>query len=153
MVKHLSAKLLLLLSFLFLGYMTGLAQSGEVTGTVTDAADGQTLPGVTILIRGTTIGTTTDVEGKYTIIVEPDATLVFSYVGYETQEIVVQPNTTVNVALNVALTELEEFVVIGYGIQKKEDATGSITAIDAKAFNTGAITSPTELITGKIAGV
>ena len=153
MVKHLSAKLLLLLSFLFLGYMTGLAQSGEVTGTVTDAADGQTLPGVTILIRGTTIGTTTNVEGKYTIIVEPDATLVFSYVGYETQEIVVQPNTTVNVALNVALTELEEFVVIGYGIQKKEDATGSITAIDAKAFNTGAITSPTELITGKIAGV
>ncbi|MBE9480519.1 MAG: carboxypeptidase-like regulatory domain-containing protein, partial [Bacteroidetes bacterium] len=118
MVKHLSAKLLLLLSFLFLGYMTGLAQSGEVTGTVTDAADGQTLPGVTILIRGTTIGTTTNVEGKYTIIVEPDATLVFSYVGYETQEIVVQPNTTVNVALNVVLTELEEFVVIGYGIQK-----------------------------------
>ena len=143
----------MLLSLLFLGYMTGIAQTGEVTGTVTDASDGQTLPGVTILIKGTTIGTTTDVEGNYTIMVEPDAILVFSYVGYETQEIMVQPNTIVNVALNVGLAELEEFVVIGYGVQKKEDATGSITAIDAKAFNTGAITAPSELITGKIAGV
>ncbi|MCD4789857.1 MAG: TonB-dependent receptor [Bacteroidales bacterium] len=133
--------------------MTGFAQTGEVTGTVTDATDGQTLPGVTILIKGTTIGTATDVEGNYTIMVEPDAILVFSYIGYETQEIMVQPNTVINVALNVGLADLEEFVVIGYGVQKKEDATGSITAIDAKAFNTGAITDPTELITGKIAGV
>ncbi|MBC8488987.1 MAG: TonB-dependent receptor [Bacteroidetes bacterium] len=133
--------------------MTGIAQTGEVTGTVTDASDGQTLPGVTILIKGTTIGTTTDVDGNYKIMVEPDATLVFSYIGYETQEIVVQPNTVVNVALNVAVAELEEFVVIGYGVVKKKDATGAVTAIESKSFNRGVLSSPAALIAGKVAGV
>ncbi len=154
MVKHLFAKLLLLLSLLFLVYMTGLAQTGEVTGTVTDAAEGQTLPGVTILIKGTAIiGTTTDFDGNYKIMVEPNTTLVFSYIGYETQEIIVQPNTIINIALNIAMTELEEFVVIGYGVVKKEDATGSVTAIESESFNKGVLASPAGLIAGKVAGV
>ncbi|MCD4696917.1 MAG: TonB-dependent receptor [Bacteroidales bacterium] len=153
MVKNLFTKLCLIMSIILLSIMTGYAQSGKVSGTVTDASSGQTLPGVTILIKGTTIGTTTDLNGTYTIKVDPDAVLVFSYVGFQTQEIAVQPGTTVNIVLEVGLAELDEFVVIGYGVQKKEDLTGSITAVDSRDFNVGAITAPTDLITGKIAGV
>ncbi len=152
MVKRLSAKMILLLSFLAFG-LTGFAQSGPVTGVVTDALDGSTLPGATVVVKGTVQGTVTDIDGNYSIEVGPNTTLVFSFVGYETQEILVQPGTTVNVALMMSSTALEEFVVIGYGVQKKEDATGSVTAIDAKEFNQGSITSPTELVSGKIAGV
>lgn len=152
MVKHLLAKLFLFLTVFFIS-IVGFAQTGAVTGTVTDSGDGQTLPGVTVLIKGTTSGAATDINGKYTLDVSPNATLVFSYVGYESQEIVVQPNTTLNVVLVAQLTSLDEFVVIGYGVQKKEDATGSVTAIDDRDFNTGSITSPIDLISGKVAGV
>ncbi|MFP4471523.1 MAG: SusC/RagA family TonB-linked outer membrane protein [Bacteroidales bacterium] len=153
MVKHLSAKLLLILSMLFFGVMAGYAQSGEVTGTVTDAGDGTTLPGATVAVKGTVQGTVTGINGNYSITVEPNTTLVFSFVGYETQEVLVQPNTTVNVALQPQTTALEELVVIGYGVQKKEDATGSVIAVESKEFNQGAITSPTELVSGKVPGV
>jgi iron complex outermembrane receptor protein len=152
MVKHLLTKLFLFLAISFIS-IAGIAQTGAVSGIVTDAGDGQTLPGVTVLIKGTTSGAATDINGKYSLEVEPNAILVFSYVGYESQEIVVQPNTTLNVVLEAQLTSLDEFVVIGYGVQKKDDATGSVTAIDSKTFNTGAITSPIDLISGKVAGV
>ncbi len=153
MVKHVHAKLMLLMLLLILGVTSGFAQGGKVTGKVTDATDGQTLPGVTILVKGTTNGTTTDISGSYSIVVDPNAILVFSYIGYETQEITVQPNTTVNVVLKIKSTGLNEFVVIGYGVQKKSDATGSVSVIGSKDFNKGSITTPTSLITGKIAGV
>lgn len=152
MVKHLSAKMILLLSVMAFG-LTGFAQSGTVSGVVTDALDGSTLPGATVVVKGTVQGTVTDINGNYSIRVEPNTTLVFSFVGYETQEVLTQPGSTVNIALMMSSTALEEFVVIGYGVQKKEDATGSVTAIDAKEFNQGAITSPTELVSGKVAGV
>jgi TonB-dependent starch-binding outer membrane protein SusC len=152
MGKHFITKLLLLLAISF-GSLTLFAQVGNVTGTVTDETDGTTLPGASVLVKGTTQGTVTDVDGVYTISVTPNATLVFSFVGYESQEILVQPNTKVNVALKLESTVLSELVVIGYGVQKKGDATGSVTAIDTKEFNRGAITTPTELISGKIAGV
>jgi len=153
MVKQLHAKLLLLLSVLFFGSMAGFAQSGDVTGTVTDATDQQPIPGATVVVKGTTIGTVTDMDGKFTIKVNPDATLEFSYMGYKTQEIKVQPNTTVNIVLSTKAAEMDEFVVIGYGIQKKEDATGSVAVVDSKEFNKGSITSPSDLIMGRIAGV
>ena len=153
MVKQLHAKLLLLLSVLIFGSMTGFAQSGDVTGTVTDAADQQPIPGVTVVVKGTTNGTVTDMDGKYSIKVEPNTVLEFSYVGYEKQDITVQPNTTVNVVMKTSVSEMDEFVVIGYGIQKKKDATGSVATVDSKEFNKGSITSPSDLIMGKIAGV
>ncbi|OQX78423.1 MAG: hypothetical protein B6D64_06715 [Bacteroidetes bacterium 4484_276] len=153
MVKHLKTKLMLLLAILCFGPVTVFAQPGEVTGTVSDAADKTTLPGATIVVKGTVRGTVTDIDGNYSISVEPNTTLVFSFIGYEPQEILVQPGTSVNVALHMQSTALEGFVVIGYGVQKKEDATGSVTAIDAKDFNKGVVISPTELISGKIAGV
>jgi iron complex outermembrane receptor protein len=153
MVKQLHAKLLLLLSVLIFSSMTGFAQTGDVTGTVTDASDQQPIPGATVVVKGTTTGTVTDMDGKYTINVGTDAILEFSYMGYESQEIKVQPNTTVNISLSQKSTEMDEFVVIGYGLQKKDDATGSVSVVDSKDFNRGAVTSPSDLITGRIAGV
>ena len=153
MVKHLKSKLILLLAMMCFGTVTVFAQTGEVTGTVTDASDGTTLPGATIVVKGTVRGTVTDIDGNYGISVGPNTTLVFSFIGYEPQEIPVQPGSTVNIALQMQSTALEGFVVIGYGVQKKEDATGSVTAIDEKLFNKGAIVSPTQLISGKVAGV
>ena len=152
MGNHFVAKLLLLLA-ISIGSLASFAQVGNVTGKVTDASDGTTLPGASVVVKGTTQGTVTDVDGVYTISVTPNATLVFSFIGYENQEVIVQPNTTVNIVLNLESTVLSELVVIGYGVQKKADATGSVTALDANEFNRGAITTPTELIAGKIAGV
>lgn len=133
--------------------LTVFAQSGTVTGLVTDAGDGIYLPGATIVVKGTTQGTVTDIDGMYTINVEANQVLVFSYVGYTTQEFIVQPNTTVDVALQSSALSLEGIVVIGYGVAKKTDVTGAVTAIDKENFNKGAIISPISLIAGKVAGV
>lgn len=153
MAKHYTIKLILLLSLLFIGYSAAFAQGGDVTGKVTDAADGQSLAGVTVLIKGTVNGTTTNVDGNYKIRVEPGDILVFSFIGYKAQEISVQPNTQVNVNLLMKAEFLEELVVIGYGVQKKEDATGSVAVISTKDFNRGSITSAPQLAVGKIPGV
>jgi iron complex outermembrane receptor protein len=153
MENHYVFKLKVVLLSLFLGIQTGFAQSGDVTGTVSDASTGQTLPGVTVLVKGTTTGTTTGIDGDYRITVDPGAVLVFSYVGFVSQEITVQPGTTVNVALEVSMAELEEFIVIGYGVQKKDDATGSVAAVGSDEFIQGTVLAPTQLITGKVAGV
>lgn len=151
MMKHLSIYMILTL---FLGIsVAAFAQRGDVTGVVYDATDGQTLPGVTVLVKGTTLGTITDENGNYRITVDPSTTLLFSFIGYQTQEILVQPNTTADVMLSFHSTILDELVIIGYGVQKKEDATGSVAAIDIKDFNKGAITNAPELVAGKIAGV
>ncbi len=152
MVKQLFTKLLMLVAVLLSG-ITVFAQSGAVTGVVTDAGDGTALPGATIVIKGTTQGTVTDINGNYTINVESGQVLVFSYVGYASEERVVEPNTTLNIALNSSALSLEGVVVIGYGVAKKKDATGSVTAIDAESFNKGAIVNPASLISGKVAGV
>lgn len=116
------------------------AQEVQVSGKVTDAADGNSLPGATIQVKGTTVGTLTDIDGKYAIKVKPDATLVFSFVGYDSKEIVVGSQRTINVTLNQSSTTLEQVVVIGYGQVRKTDATGSINVLGSKDFNKGAIT-------------
>jgi iron complex outermembrane receptor protein len=152
MGKHFIAKLILLLAISF-GSLASFAQVGNVTGTVTDASDGTTLPGASVVVKGTTQGTVTDVDGAFTISVGPNTTLVFSFVGYEEQELIVQPNTTVTVALKLESTTLSELVVIGYGVVKKKDATGSIAAVESESFNKGVLSSPAGLIAGKVAGV
>ena len=153
MFKHLSAKSMLLMAFILCGSVSLLAQSGDVTGKIFDVMDRTTLPGATVVIKGTTTGTSTDIDGQYSINVEPNTTLVFSYVGYMSQEIVVSPGTTVNVAMESESMGMEEVLVIGYGTQKKDDATGAVTSISSKDFNQGQITSTTSLIAGKVAGV
>ncbi|MFW5755308.1 MAG: SusC/RagA family TonB-linked outer membrane protein [Tangfeifania sp.] len=143
--------------FLFLvallTFTNSYSQQKTLTGEVTDAATGEPLPGVTIVVQGTARGTITDVDGQYSVDVEPDQTLTFSFIGYTSQEIVVGAEDILNVQLRQSVESLEEVVVIGYGQVKKEDATGSVKAISTDDFNPGAITSPQELVSGKIAGV
>ncbi|MBT28619.1 MAG: SusC/RagA family TonB-linked outer membrane protein [Thalassobius sp.] len=131
-----------------------IAQSTvTVGGKVTDATDNLGLPGVSIQEKGTSRGGITDFEGNYSLTVEEGATLVFSYIGYVPVEIEVGTQATINVALEVNPTELSEVLVIGYGQQEKGDVTGVVQAVNAKDFNKGAIVSPDQLITGKVAGV
>lgn len=127
-------------------------QNMTVSGTVTDKTDGVTLIGVTVLEKGTTNGTITDIDGKYQISVNPGATLIFTYVGYAQKEMAVS-GTSLNVSLDYQSELLEEIVVIGYGEVKKGDASGSVAAISEDDFNQGLISSPQELLTGKVAGV
>jgi iron complex outermembrane receptor protein len=153
MGKHLTAKMILLLSMLVFGLSAGYAQTGIVQGVVTDADEGGTLPGAAVQVKGTLQGTVTDIDGNYSISVEPNATLVFSFIGYETQERLVQPDTRVNVALIPSITALEEIVIIGYGVQKKTDKTGAVSHVTADELNQGVLTDPIQGLQGKASGV
>jgi TonB-linked SusC/RagA family outer membrane protein len=125
-----------------------------VKGKVTEAAGGTALPGVGIIIKGTTVGAATDFDGNYMLEkVKPGDVLVFSYVGFNTQSITVGNNTTINVILTESAESLEEVVIIGYGTTTVKDATGSVAAVTAKDFNKGNIVTPASLIQGRVAGV
>jgi TonB-linked SusC/RagA family outer membrane protein len=143
--------LILILSLLFGNF--AMAQQLVLSGKVTDSSSGESLPGVSIVVKGTTNGTITDVDGNFTLSTTSGATIQFSFVGYKTQEILVQGQKNIKVALVADTEELQEVVVIGYGSVKKADATGSVIAVSSKDFNRGAITSPQELLVGKSAGV
>ena len=127
-----------------------LAQT-TVTGTVSDASG--PLPGVNIIVKGTTTGTQSDFDGNYTLDVSEDAILVFSFLGYQTQEIPVQGRTTINVTMAEDAAVLDEVVVIGYGTQAVKDATGAVDVVSSENFQKGVISSPEQLIQGKTAGV
>ena len=106
------------------------------------------------MVKGTTNGTQTDFDGNYTLNdVAGDATLVFSYIGFASQEVAVNGQTTINVTLQEDATALDEVVIIGYGQTTVKDATGSVTAVTSEDFNSGVIASPEQLIQGKAAGV
>jgi len=125
-----------------------------VKGKVTEAAGGTALPGVGVIIKGTTIGTATDFDGNYILEnVKPSDVLVFSYVGFNTQSITVGNNTTINIILTESAESLDEVVIIGYGTTTVKDATGSVAAVTAKDFNKGNIVTPASLIQGRVAGV
>ncbi|QLG45741.1 SusC/RagA family TonB-linked outer membrane protein [Costertonia aggregata] len=130
----------------------GWAQSQDVSGTVSDANG--PLPGASVLVKGTTNGTQTDFDGNYTLNnIGSDATLVISYIGYKTQEIAVNGQSTINATLQEDAQALDEVVIIGYGTTTVKDATGSVASVNAEDFNSGVIASPEELIQGKTAGV
>jgi TonB-linked SusC/RagA family outer membrane protein len=148
--------LLLKRSVLFLllvASIQGFAQERRVTGKVTSSDDGTSLPGVSILAKGSSNGTVTDSDGNYAITINDQTTLVFSFVGFASQEIAVAGQTTINVSLASDVTALNEIVVIGYGQQERKDVTGAVTAITSKDFNRGVLTSPQDLLVGKLAGV
>jgi TonB-linked SusC/RagA family outer membrane protein len=128
------------------------AQDVNVNGTVTDGT-GSTLPGVSISVKGTTKGTTTDMEGKYALSVPTSSVLVFSFIGFSTKEVVVGSESQIDVVLTDDAKALEEVVVIGYGTVKKKDLTGSVASLQSKDFNKGVITSPDQLIQGRTPGV
>ena len=147
-------KITLLRSFLMLGAFLcfGLVKAQTVSGTVSDANG--PLPGASVLVKGTTNGTQTDFDGNYTLNdVGEDATIVFSYIGFQTQEIAVNGQSTINVTLTEDAQALDEVVIIGYGQTTVKDATGAVAAVTSEEFNGGVIASPEQLIQGKTAGV
>jgi TonB-dependent starch-binding outer membrane protein SusC len=129
-------------------------QQLTVSGKVTDS-NGQPLPGVSIVVKGTTQGTVTNAYGEYTLTnISPDATLVFSFVGMLTQEVTISNQTTINVTMEEEIIGIEEVVAIGYGTQRKEEVTSSISKVNKEDFNQGAIvSSPMQLVQGKVAGL
>jgi TonB-dependent starch-binding outer membrane protein SusC len=129
------------------------AQERVISGAVTDAS-GKGVPGVSVTIKGQSGGTTTNESGAYNISVPVSArTLIFTSVGYSPIEMDIANRNSVNVILSTASGNLNEVVVVGYGTQRKRDLTGAVTAVSAKDFNKGAITTPEQLIAGKVAGV
>lgn len=130
-----------------------LAQSQNVRGRVTSSDDGYPLPGVNILEKGTNNGTVSNADGDFTIQVKPNAVLVFSFVGYASQEISVGSQAEINIVLQPDAATLNEVVVVGYSEVKKADATGSVAVISSKEFSKGVVNSPQELLIGKTAGV
>ena len=135
---------------LMLGSVAAFAQM-TVNGTVVDAANGEPVIGASILEMGTTNGTITDWDGNFTLNVKSGATLQISYMGYKTQELAAAPNMSVKLGEDSEL--LDEVVVVGYGVVKKNDATGSVTAIKPDDMNKGLQTNAQDMIQGKIAGV
>lgn len=134
-----------------------LARQGSaivVTGTVTDEEAGLPLPGLTILVKGTTTGTVTDNNGNYTIQApNSESILVFSYVGYATQEIEVGNQTTINVVMGPDVNSLEEVVVVGYGTQKVTNLTGAVDVVDGKALADRPSPSVSQLLQGTSPGL
>ena len=130
-----------------------LQQQKVITGTVTDGKK-ETLPGVNIFIKGTTLGTITDINGKYTINVEnPNAILVFSFMGMKTQEVPVAGRNIINVVLIKESKGLKEIVAIGYGKIKKTELTSAVSSVKAADFKKGSITDVAQLVQGKVAGL
>lgn len=144
-------KLFMGLMLLLLLCNTNAHAQTTVSGSVTDSA-GSPLQSVSIAVKGTKTGTTTGADGRFTLTVPANATtLVISSVGYAEQEVPVSP--TMSVTLKPASSSLNDVVVIGYGTARKKDLTGSVAIVNAKDFNKGAITTPEQLISGKVAGV
>jgi TonB-dependent starch-binding outer membrane protein SusC len=150
-------KLLLKACFLFI-FLTGIidasAQTRRIAGTVTGAADGQSIPGVTVLVKGTQNGTVTDIDGKFSIQISPDSeTLVFSFVGLKTKEITIGASTVINVSLETETVALDEMVVVAYGTQKKRDVIGSVASVKSEELTRMATPSFDQALQGLATGV
>src|ERR1044071_1429663 len=143
----------LLLSICSLSVTFAFAQQRNVTGRVTDGSDDSPLPGVSVLLKGTSTGTTTDGSGTYTLAVDESAVLVFSFIGYETQEIAVGTRSTVDLAMKASISQLNEVVVIGYGEKSRAMLTESIGTIDTKAITQMPVATPEAALQGRISGV
>lgn len=151
MKKRLLAGMQILLLFLFVSY-TAFAQNKTISGKVTESKDGTPLQGVSVIPVGSARGTTTNAKGEFQLSIPPGTkSLVFSSVGFTTREIPVDAGMSVSLVSNNS--SLNEIVVIGYGSVKKKDLTGSIATVTEKDFQTGNITTPEQLIAGKVAGV
>jgi len=137
--------------FMFLAQVS-FAQK-TVSGKVISGEDNSEVPGVNVAIKGTSSGTITDFEGNYSLSVPDGAVLMFSFVGFQPQEVTVGTQSTINVTLMPDIKQLEELVVVGYGVQKKKDLTGSAVKVGEEDFNAGPITSPLQKLTGRAAGV
>ncbi|WP_233145481.1 SusC/RagA family TonB-linked outer membrane protein [Labilibacter marinus] len=145
---------LLIAMSLFMSTLMTFAQQTVITGKVTDTT-GAPLPGVTVFFTGTTSGTITDIDGKFSLkkAVEGNSMLTFSFIGMKTQEVDVAEKTEVNVTMEPDAVGLEEVVAIGYGTAKKGDLTGAVTTVDTDDFNKVPATSPLQALQGRASGV
>ncbi len=128
------------------------AQNAAVRGRVSDEK-GEGLPGVTVLVRGTTNGAVTDANGGFSINAPSNGTLVISYVGYNTQEVAINGRSNINISLKTDAKALEELVVVGYGVQKKESVTGAIASVSAKQIAEMPVPNVAQALQGRAAGV
>ncbi|HED38035.1 MAG TPA: SusC/RagA family TonB-linked outer membrane protein, partial [Ignavibacteria bacterium] len=153
MKKHVQVFSVLFLFLIFTSAFQAFGQNIQISGKVTDVSTGQSLPGVSILVKNTTAGTTTDLNGRYSLQAKVGSKLVFSFIGYQTQTIVVDNQKVINVAMKPTATGLNEVVVVGYGVQKKTDVTGATQTLTKKSFNPGVVISPAEMMQGRVSGV
>lgn len=154
-MKQISLKKTLLLILVLAGFIPyGLAQVRTITGTVTTSDTKETLPGTSIVMKGTTTGTVTDVDGNFTLNV-PEGTVIleFSYIGYVSQEVDVTALNVVNIELDPTKISLEEVVVIGYGTIRKSDLTGSVSSVKADDITKTTTSNPVQSLQGRVTGV
>jgi TonB-linked SusC/RagA family outer membrane protein len=148
-------KLSFLLVFLLCLSLPSLtfAQDGEITGKVTDTESGEGIPGVSVIIKGTSRGAITDLDGSYSISAGSDDVLAFSFLGYVTVEETVANRTVINVGLSPSIQALTEVVVVGYGTQERKEITSAVTSVKSENFNQGTVNDPRQLLQGKVAGL
>ena len=146
---------LMIMMFLISFGVLGQTDANTVSGRVTDAQQ-LGLPGVTVVITGTTVGTTTDMDGNYSLSIPEEIDnpeLSFSYIGFAPIRMVIGTQTSINVVLQEDITMLEEFVVIGYGIQRKVDVSGAISTVSAEELSNIPVGGVVQALQGKAAGV
>jgi TonB-linked SusC/RagA family outer membrane protein len=146
-------RILILTGLLLLMGTSLLAQTVRVTGRVTDAADGSTLPGVSVVVKGTTQGTVTDINGRYEVTTAPNAVLVFSFIGMTPQEVPVDGKSVINVSLESETALLEEVIVVAYGTARRSSFTGSASQVTSEKIESRPISHITRAIEGQSAGV
>jgi TonB-linked SusC/RagA family outer membrane protein len=148
------AKGILLLLVLTLLETSAFAQGRTITGTVTDQLTKETLPGASVIIKGTTNGASTDINGKYSLNVTPnDKVLLVSFIGYTSAEVAIGAQNVIDVQLSLAQTTLDEVVVVGYGTSKVKDLTSSITTIKSADLLKTPASQPMNALQGKVAGL
>ncbi|MCH7400085.1 TonB-dependent receptor [Belliella sp. DSM 107340] len=148
-----NSKLLLLICGFMLLFHQGYAQQSTITGKVIDPDDGLGIPGVNILVEGTTIGTVTDVDGNFNVRANTNDVLVFSFVGYTTQKIEVAGRSIINIEMLADLQSLSEVIVVGYGTQKRSDITGAVASYKAEQLETMPTVSLGQALQGRVAGL
>jgi len=143
----------ILMQFFFMLLFTGISNAQTVSGTVSSDA-GETLPGVSVVVKGTSAGTVTDVNGRYSLnVTTPNATLVFSYIGFTTQEIPLNNQTTLNVTLGTDVHALSEVVVVGYGTQRRQELTTAVTSVSSRAIERQPVAGFDQALQGQAPGI
>ena len=147
-------KIVLLLAFFAIGLNVLWAQTKEITGNITSADDGGSMPGVSISVKGTSMGTISDINGRYQIKIPADAkTLVFSFVGMTTEEVTIGNQSIINVQLKSENIAVDEVVIVAYGTAKKESLTGAVSTVNSKSIESRPVSNVTGILEGKAAGV
>mgnify|MGYP003327293031 CR=1 FL=1 len=147
-------KKILLLSISLLLMIGSTIAQRAVTGKVTSSDDGTGIPGVNVILKGTTSGKITDFDGNYSLELEnDDATLQFSFIGFESVTVIVGDSDSVNASLSESDSSLDEVVVTGYGTQLRRNITGSVATIDSEVIENRALTSAGAALAGTTAGV